>query len=1076
MIPRFKITLKKFLSVPLLTLFIVLSGTAKERVFDVCVYGETPAGITAALQVAKMGRSVVLISTNSHVGGMATSGLTATDLNNFRIAGGFTKEFYQRVYAHYLDSSAWRVEGRTEYFERSKKRTYTGKNDSLKMQWVYEAGVGEKIFKQMLQDHGVEVIYNQRINLKTTPFKQDGRLKTISMESGLKIGAKMFIDASYEGDLMRMAGVSFKVGRESNATYGETMNGIRMGAVVGNGKTSIDPYVIPGNPNSGLLPFIDAKPAGPNGTGDDRTQTYCYRLTLTNDPANKIDVTKPSNYNPLWYEFLARVIALNPDISLSSIISFTPMPNKKTDTNQGNFVGNSYAWPNANHATRLQIAAQHKAYSMGLLWFLGNDERLPLAMRTEMKTWGWPKDEYLDTDHFPYQVYVREARRMTSDYVMTEQNCNGSRPVADPVAIATYPLDCHFIARVVDAEGKVRIEGGYGKQKSTYYGISYRSIIPQRKECSNLLVPVCLSASHVAYSSIRMEPVYMVLGQTAGTAAVMALDRKMDVQDLGYDQLKTQLLKDGQVLSLDRKITADIVIYGGTSSAITAAVQAAKMGKSVVVVSPDLHLGGLSSNGLGYTDTGDKTVIGGLARNFYHRLYNHYQTDSAWKWQQRSAFGNKGQGTVANDTAYKTMWLFEPHVAEAAFENMIRENNIMVYRDRWLDRSPGGVTMKNNKIISFKTLDGTAFIGKAFIDATYEGDLMAAAGVGYTVGRESAQQYGEQWNGVQTEVFHHAHHFKQKIDPYNISGKPSSGLLPEVSAAPPGNKGDGDNKIQAYCYRLCMSANPENSIPFPKPEGYDPKRYEILSRLFAAGWRDVFPKFDAVPNKKTDTNNHGPFSSDFIGGNHDYPDASYVRRKEIILEHERYQKGYLYFMANDPSVPKDIQQQFNTYGLAKDEFIENGGWPYQLYVREARRMLGDFVMTEKDALAKTVIARPIGMGSYSLDSHNTQRYVTAEGYIQNEGDIGVKPDRPYSIDFGAILPKEKQCSNLLVSVCVSSSHIAYGSIRMEPVFMILGQSAALAAALAIDKKINVQQVPYDLLEQEMIKAGQILRK
>jgi len=1017
-----------------------------------------------------------LISTNNHVGGMATSGLTATDLNNFRIAGGFTKEFYQRVYTHYLDSAAWKAEGRAEFFERSKKRTYTGKNDSLKIQWVYESGVGEKIFKQMLKDHGVEVIYNQRINLKSAPVKQDGRLKIITMESGLKIGAKMFIDASYEGDLMHMAGVSFKVGRESNATYGETMNGIRMGPVVGNGETSIDPYVIPGNPNSGLLPFIDAKPAGPDGTGDDRTQTYCYRLTLTNDPANKIEVKKPSNYNPLWYEFLARMIALNPDISLSSIISFTPMPNKKTDTNQGNFVGMSYAWPNASHATRLQIADQHKAYSMGLIWFLGNDERLPLAMRNEMKTWGWPKDEYLDTDHFPYQVYVREARRMISDYVMTEQNCNGERPVADPVAIATYPLDCHYVARVVDADGKVRLEGGYGKQKATYYGISYRSIIPRRNECSNLLVPVCLSASHVAYSSIRMEPVYMVLGQTAGTAAVMALEKKMDVQDLGYDQLKTQLLKDGQVLSLDRKITADIVIYGGTSSAITAAVQAAKMGKSVVVVSPDLHLGGLSSNGLGYTDTGDKTVIGGLARNFYHRLYNHYQTDSAWKWQAKSAFGNKGQGTVASDTTLKTMWLFEPHVAEAAFENMIRENNIMVYRDRWLDRSPGGVTMNNNKIISFRTLDGAVFVGKAFIDATYEGDLMAAAGVKYTVGRESAQQYGEQWNGVQTEVFHHAHHFKQKIDPYKIPGNPSSGLLPEISAAPPGNKGDGDNKIQAYCYRLCMSANPENSIPFPKPEGYDPKRYEILARLFAAGWRDVFPKFDAVPNKKTDTNNHGPFSSDFIGGNHDYPDASYVRRKEIILEHERYQKGYLYFMANDPTVPKEIQQQFNTYGLAKDEFVENGGWPYQLYVREARRMLGDFVMTEKDALGKTAIARPIGMGSYSLDSHNTQRYVTAEGYIQNEGDIGVKPDRAYSIDYGAILPKEKECSNLLVSVCVSSSHIAYGSIRMEPVFMILGQSAAMAAAMAIDKKIPVQQLSYVELEKALLAAGQVLRK
>ncbi len=1068
--------LQQLFRISFATIFMISDAAAKDRVLDVCVYGETPAGITAALQVAKMGKSVVLISTTKHVGGMATSGLTATDLNNFRIAGGFTKEFYQRIYTHYLDSSAWRVEGRESFFERSKKRTFTGKNDALKMQWVYESGVGEKIFKQMLQDLGVVVIYNQRIDLGSSPIKQNGRLKIIRMESGLKIAAKMFIDASYEGDLMSSSGVDYKVGRESNATYGETMNGIRLGPVVGNGETSIDPYIIPGKPESGLLPFLDAKPSGPDGTGDDRTQTYCYRLTLTNDADNRIDVAKPNNYNPLWYEFLARMIALNPDVSLSNIISFTPMPNKKTDTNQGNFVGMSYAWPNADHATRLQIAVKHRDYSMGLLWFLGNDERLPLSMRMEMKTWGWPKDEYLDTDHFPYQVYVREARRMISDHVMTEQHCTGEIPVVDPVAVATYPLDCHFVARVVDAQGKVRIEGGYGKQKSTYYGISYRSITPKKSSCSNLLVPVCLSASHVAYSSIRMEPVYMVLGQSAGTAAVMALESNIGVQDLSYENLKAQLLKDGQVLSLERKITADVIVYGGTSSAVIAAVQAAQMGKTVVMVSPDVHLGGLSSNGLGYTDTGDKTVIGGLARNFYHRLYNHYQTDSAWKWQKRNEFGNRGQGTVANDTAYKTMWLFEPHVAEAAFESMISENRIMVYRDRWLDRLPGGVNMKGNQILSIKTLDGMVFAGKAFIDATYEGDLMAASGVEYAVGREAAGQYGEQWNGVQTEVFHHAHHFKQKIDPYKIPGRPSSGLLPELSAATPGNKGDGDNKIQAYCYRLCMSTAPANSIPFPKPEGYDPKRYEILSRLFAAGWRDVFPKFDAVPNKKTDTNNHGPFSSDFIGGNYDYPDASYVRRKEIIMEHERYQKGYLYFMANDPSVPKDIQAQFNTYGLAKDEFVDNGGWPYQLYVRESRRMRGNVVMTEKDALGKTAIAHPIGMGSYALDSHNTQRYVTIEGYIQNEGDIGVRPDRPYSIDFGAITPKEEQCSNLLVSVCVSSTHIAYGSIRMEPVFMILGQSAAIAASMAIDMKTSVQKVPYAMLEKEMIKAGQILRK
>jgi hypothetical protein len=525
-----------------------------------------------------------------------------------------------------------------------------------------------------------------------------------------------------------------------------------------------------------------------------------------------------------------------------------------------------------------------------------------------------------------------------------------------------------------------------------------------------------------------------------------------------------------------KTFTADIIVYGGNASAVMAAVQAKQMGKSVIMVSPDVHLGGLTTGGLGLTDTGDKTVIGGLALSFYHRLYLHYAQDSAWVWQKKSEYGNKGQGTVALDTSFKTMWIFEPHVAEQLIEAYVKENNIQIHRDTWLDRSTSGINKVGNKIVSFKSLDGKTYKGKMFIDATYEGDLMAAAGVGYHVGRESNAQYGEKWNGIQQGVFQHNHYFKNKIDPYVIAGNPSSGLLPEIGAEFPGLNGEGDKRVQAYCYRLCMSTNPDNRKPFPKPEGYDPARYAVLARLFAAGWRDVFPKFNAIPNKKTDTNNHGPFSMDFIGANYDYPDATYVRRKEIIKAHELYQKGYLYFMANDPSVPADIQSTFNEYGLAADEFTYNDNWPHQLYVREARRMVGDFVMTEKDALGKTNIQRPIGMGSYSLDSHNTQRFVTKEGFVQNEGDIGVRPDKAYSIEYGAIVPKEKECSNLLVPVCLSSSHIAYGSIRMEPVFMILGQSAAIAASLSIDQKTSVQKLPYESLLTELNKANQVLRK
>lgn len=518
---------------------------------------------------------------------------------------------------------------------------------------------------------------------------------------------------------------------------------------------------------------------------------------------------------------------------------------------------------------------------------------------------------------------------------------------------------------------------------------------------------------------------------------------------------------------------ADIIIYGGTSAAVTAAVEAVQSGKTVLVVSPDTHLGGLSSGGLGFSDTGNKSTIGGLSREFYHRVWLHYNDSSTWKWQKHSEYGNKGQGTVAMDGENRTMWIFEPHVAEQVFEDFITENKITVLRNEWLDRT-NGMVKKDGNIVSFKTLSGKIFSGKMFIDATYEGDLMAAAGVSYHVGREACSVYNETWNGVQAEVFQHGHHFKDKIDPYQIPGKPESGLIYGISPEPIAVNGTGDNKIQAYCFRLCMSNHPENRVPFPKPDNYNAANYELLGRVFDAGWREWFNKFDLIPNRKTDTNNHGPFSSDFIGMNYDYPEATYERRKAIIKAHEDYQKGLLYFVANDPRVPKEIHDKMQDWGLAKDEFTDNGNWPHQLYIREARRMLGVYVTSENDVLAKREVPEPIGMGSYAMDSHNAQRYVTSEGFVQDEGDIGVEPKAPYSISYGSIIPKKEECTNLIVPVCVSSSHIAYGSIRMEPVFMILGQSAAIAASLAIDNQKPVQDIDYQDLKEKLFERKQVL--
>lgn len=520
----------------------------------------------------------------------------------------------------------------------------------------------------------------------------------------------------------------------------------------------------------------------------------------------------------------------------------------------------------------------------------------------------------------------------------------------------------------------------------------------------------------------------------------------------------------------------DVVIYGGTSAGVIAAVQAKKMGKSVVIVSPDKHLGGLSSGGLGFTDTGNKAVIGGLSREFYHRVWKEYQKPETWRWQARDQYGNQGQGTPAIDGEQRTMWIFEPHIAERVFEDFIKEYKIPVHRDEWLDRAKG-VKKKNARITSIKTLSGKTYSGKMFIDATYEGDLMAAVGVDYHVGREAKKVYGEEWNGVQTGVLHHRHHFgvmKEKISPYVVPGDSTSGVLPRINTEHPGEYGAGDKKIQAYCFRLCLTDHPENRVPFPKPDGYDPSQYELLLRVFNAGWNEMLEKFDPLPNNKVDNNNHGPFSTDNIGFNYDYPEASYARRREIIREHETYQKGWFYFIANDPRVPKVVQDEMRKWGLPKDEFTDNGNWSHQLYIREARRMIGEFVMTENELLKRRPTPGSVGMGSYTIDSHNVQRYITPEGYVQNEGDIGVKLKDPYEIACGALVPKKGQCDNLLVPVCVSSSHIAFGSIRMEPVFMILGQSAATAAVMAMDRKIKVQDVPYQKLRERLLKDGQVL--
>jgi FAD dependent oxidoreductase len=512
--------------------------------------------------------------------------------------------------------------------------------------------------------------------------------------------------------------------------------------------------------------------------------------------------------------------------------------------------------------------------------------------------------------------------------------------------------------------------------------------------------------------------------------------------------------------------TYDVVVYGGTAGGVSAAVQTARMGKRAAIIEPGRHLGGMTSGGLGATDIGNKQAIGGIAREFYQRVLQHYRRPESWIYEKSADY--RSDRRKPDDDA---MWTFEPHVAEAILREMLSDAKIPVHYSQRLDRE-SGVARDGQRIVAIKMESGEVYWAKMFIDASYEGDLLAAAAVGYHVGREANATYGETLNGVQ--LGSKKHQFTVAVDPYVTAGKPESGLLPGVHSERAGEQGAGDSRVQAYNFRMCLTNVPENRVPFPKPAGYDPARYELALRAILAGQRDDLDLASPMPNRKTDTNNRGAISTDNIGMNYDYPDADYATREKIWQEHITYQLGLMWFLANDPRVPDELRKIYNQWGLAKDEFLDTDHWPHQLYVREARRMISDYVMTEHNCRGSEVAADPVGLGAYGMDSHNTQRWNDG-GRASNEGDVQVRVPKPYGISYRSIVPKAGQCPNLLVPVCLSASHIAYGSIRMEPVFMVLGQSAASAACQAIDDGKSAQQVDYEKLRTRLLADKQVLQ-
>ncbi len=487
----------------------------------------------------------------------------------------------------------------------------------------------------------------------------------------------------------------------------------------------------------------------------------------------------------------------------------------------------------------------------------------------------------------------------------------------------------------------------------------------------------------------------------------------------------------------------DIVIYGGTAAGIAAAVQARIMGKSVIVIEQSQRIGGLTSGGLGDTDVGMKQAIGGLALAFYQRVARKYSQEGP-------------------------CWLFEPKVALEVLQDWVVEYNIEVVCGERLALEDG-VLKQGSTIVSIRLESGNVYSGRVFIDATYEGDLMGNAGVSYFVGRESNSQYGETLNGIRP-----GNELPGGIDPYVVKGAPSSGLLLRVNSDRGGNIGDGDNKLQAYNFRMCLTNNPDNRLEIEKPEGYNEADYEILFRAIEQGQSSKFFKLNRVTSDKTDSNNNSGISTDYNGMNHNYAEADYHTREQIRNAHRLYQQGYVWTIQNHLRVPEDIRAFYKPWGLPLDEFVESGHWTPQLYVRESRRMIGDYVVTEHVVRLEDPVRDSIGMGSFAMDSHHTQYYVNEDGHVSTEGGFYVKLAAPYPISYRAIVPKRTECTNLIVPVCVSATHAAYGSIRMEPVFMILGQSAATAAALALDVDGIVQNVKYDQLHAILVQNNQVL--
>ncbi len=1241
---------------------------------DVCVYGGTSGGTVAAVQAARMGRRVLLLEPGRHLGGMTTGGLSAVDIGDPRSVGGVAREYFTKLAATVGRKLAW-----DQPFKSKRGGPATGGA------YAIEPHRAEELFDAMAREAGVKVHKNARL---AEVRKNGARITELVMEDGAVFRAKMFIDATYEGDLMAGAGVSFTLIREGNAKYDETYNGIHYtdkykprtdhkqpgangrvpgGQGVWDRDLPLDPYVVPGNPKSGLLPLINPGAPGKQGDPAPGIQAYCFRLCLTTN-ANRIAIAPPPDYDPKRYEIVARFIKgcqeLGDDMDLRWFSKYDPLPNGKFDFNTATFGGNlpgaSWQWPESSYTRRDELLKEQEAYHRGLLHFLAADPRVPEKVRDDVKRFGLPRDEFKDNSGWPHQLYIREGRRMVSDLVMTEHHTFGRKTAPASVGLGSYGTDTHEIRRIVK-DGVVTREGktATGRGGAPPYPIGYGAIVPRQAECENLFVTFALSASHTAFSSIRMEPVFMVTSQSAATAASLAIAAGVPAQKIAYKQLRAQLLKDGQVLEwkhsprrstakpngialddtagkyvgewvesgrvppyigrvyrhdnnreqgkqsarftpdipatgdfevrllytsspnrarnatviihsadgdhtvtvnqrepalkdgvpnalgrfrfkkgksgfveisnqgadgyvvvdavqflpvamadkeragkldagfahnpeagtpserqlqaaavavspLTREVPGnetappssepirlaksaepsavngkgyDLVVVGGTAGGVASAVRAAREGLTVLLVQHNGHIGGLLANGLMQWDA----LYGGPRSPLFTELLANIEKDAAARFGRDSRNHQIARYTHEH---YPIGWV-EPHVMERECNRLIAgEKNITLLLNHYpTDVERRGRLLQGATLRAYGTTKDVSVKARAFADATYEGDLMALAGTTFRVGREARAEFNEPHAG---KVF------------VNIAGGSPKSVVAEGLNIRPYSAHQGtvdptipftaDRASQAYNYRFCVTRNPANRIMLKEPPpGYDREEYVNYERKGIAT--------NKGPNQKSHMN-----SPILPGENHDYPEASWPEREKIIERHKNFALGLIWFLQNDKSVPESRRAAFREWGLPRDEFADHGHIPYEMYVREARRLVGQHVLTELDGMVAKAYARApihpdsVAVTDWYMDSHSCTMD-SRPGFHYDGKLILTEESRPMQIPYRALLPRD--LDNLLVPVAISSTHVAWGALRLEPVWMQTGEAAGLAAALAQQKGTTPGQLDPDRLVREL---------